>query len=198
MSEIIGSRKTVRTTTTYEETPDALFEVEKNYKQAEEELLKYVNKQIERMEENLLFGGANVPSFFALNKSLMDYESVMLGLIALHQEVRVQLDIAKAKYDDFYATKFVEVKESQASLDKKQAFTSAKEIEMAVRKKYLNELSKLRADIITYENKYNTINHIVDAWKNYQFVLGTLSKNAQAEAAAASVASFNPKTFEDD
>ena len=202
MNEIVGTRRRQpmeSNETNYEELPDGLFsEPEKSYAQAEEELLKYVTKQIDKMENHLLFNGSNIPSFYDLNRSLMDYESVMLSLIVIHQEVRVKLDVAKAKYDDFYAVKFVEAKEAQATLDKKSAFTSAKEIEMAVRKKYLAELAKLRADIITFENEYNTINHIVEAWKNYQFVLSTLSKNAQAEASAASVASANPKTFDDD
>jgi hypothetical protein len=196
MNEVIGTRG--RTVAVCTEDDNLLNETEKSYQKAEEDLLKYVSLQIERMEEHLLFGGSNVPSFYALNKSLMDYESVMLGLISIHQDVRVKFDIAKAKYDDFYATKFVEVKESQATLDKKSAFSSAKEIEMMVRKKYMSQLAKLRADVITYENEYNTINHIIDSWKNYQFVLSTLSKNAQAEASAASVATHNPKTFDDD
>ena len=66
------------------ETPDDLFQVaEKTYTEAEEDLLKFVEKQISNMQDNLLFGGDETPSFYKLNKSLMEYESTLLALTAL-------------------------------------------------------------------------------------------------------------------
>jgi hypothetical protein len=176
----------------YPDTPDGLFEADKTYEQAEQDLLVFVEKQIDLMDNNLLFGGQDVPSFYSLNKSLMEYESVMLSLIALHQELRVQFDIAKEQYDDFYAQKFVEIKQSQVNLGKSAAFTAAREIEMYVRKNYIKELSALKANIIRTENKYNALNHIISSWEKYSFVLNTLSANARAEANAAGMSSAHP------
>lgn len=182
------------------ENLDEVFEAiaDKNYTEAERDLLKFVEKQIDLMNNHLLFNGEDIPSFYSLNKSLMDYESIQLALIALHQEKRIAHDVAKERYDDFYANKFVEIKQQQISLGKSAQFTAAREIEMVVRNKYINELSKLKAEIIRNENEYNFTNHLVDSWKNYQFVLGTLSRNAQAEAAASQIARNNTKEFGDE
>jgi hypothetical protein len=182
----------------YPDTPDELFEVEKSYSEAEEELVKFVEKQVELMKANLLFSGQNVPGFYQLNQSLMDYESILLGLTVLHQECRVEQQIEQERYDNFYAEKFVEIKQEQASLGKSAQFTAARDIEMCVRKRYMKDLAKMKAGIIKSENKYNFINHLIDGWKNYQFILSTLSKNAQAEAAAAGIASRHEKEFADD
>jgi hypothetical protein len=182
----------------YPDTPDELFSPEKTYSEAEEDLLKFVEHQVELMNENLLFSGQEIPSFYSLNKSLMDYESIMLGLISLHQEMRVQNQIAQEIYDNFYAEKFCEIKLQQTSLGKSAQFTAAREIELVVRKTHLKELAKLKADIIKTENKYNMINHLISAWEKYAFILNTLSKNSQAEANAAGVASKHEKEFGDE
>jgi hypothetical protein len=52
----------------YPDTPPEVFNIEKTYEEAEEHLTQFVSKQIELMKENLLFGGQNVPSSYALNK----------------------------------------------------------------------------------------------------------------------------------
>ena len=196
--EPIKRRPVVKSPTEEKETPDYLFESNKNYEEAEKNLLLFVERQIDLMKHNLSFGGEDIPSFYSLNKALMDYESVLLGLTALHAEVRIQKDIAQEKYDNFYAEKFCEVKSVQTNLGKSAQFTAAREIEMFVRKSYMAELSKLKAEIIRIENQYNTVNHLINGWQNYQFVLSTLSKNAQAEAQASGISSKNQKTFGDE
>jgi len=178
--------------TKYEETPDDLYIVEKTYTEAEEELIKFVEKKIAQMNESLLFNGDSSPSFNKLNQSLMEYESVMLGLLVLHQEARFKASVAQENYDNFYSVKYVDIKAREASLDPKKKIPAAKEIEMAVRKEYMVELAKLKAKVMEAENEYNFINHLVESWKNYQFVLGTLSRNAQAEASASGVSYKNP------
>ena len=178
--------------TKYEETPDDLYIVEKTYTEAEEELIKFVEKKIAQMNESLLFNGDSSPSFSKLNQSLMEYESVMLGLLVLHQEARFKASVAQENYDNFYSVKYVDIKAREASLDPKKKIPAAKEIEMAVRKEYMVELAKLKAKVMEAENEYNFINHLVESWKNYQFVLGTLSRNAQAEASASGVSYNNP------
>ena len=192
---IMDEEKTARRkppVTKYEETPDDLYIVEKTYTEAEEELIKFVEKKIAQMNESLLFNGDSSPSFSKLNQSLMEYESVMLGLLVLHQEARFKASVAQENYDNFYSVKYVDIKAREASLDPKKKIPAAKEIEMAVRKEHMVELAKLKAKVMEAENEYNFINHLVESWKNYQFVLGTLSRNAQAEASASGVSYKNP------
>jgi hypothetical protein len=165
------------------------------YKEAQESLIQFVKTQIELMNEHLLFSGKSEPGIFELNQSLMNYESVMLGLIVIHAEVRSELDIAKEKYDEFYAKKYVETKQTQTALGKSALFTAQREIELFVRNNYINEISQLKANIILIENKYNTINHLINSWEKYSFVLSQLGANSRAEAQAAGIAYQNPKEF---
>lgn len=168
------------------------------YKKSQEELLMFVSKQIELMNSNLLFSGQTQPGIFELNQSLMNYESVMLGLIAIHAESRSSLDIEKEKFDNFYAIKYSQVKKEQAALGKSAQFTAQREIELYVRNTFMDEIAQYKASIIRAENEYNTINHLIDAWKSYQFILGRLSANSIAEAQAAGVALNNSKEFGDE
>jgi hypothetical protein len=168
------------------------------YKKSKDELMKFVADQIEMMNSNLLFSGQSQPSFYSLNQSLMNFESVMLGLISIHAEVRSDLDYAKEAYDNFYSQKYVEVKREQSALGKSAQFTAQREIELYVRNKYLQELAEKKADIIRIENQYNTINYLIDSWKNYSFILNQLGANSRAEAAAAGVAINNQKEFGDE
>jgi hypothetical protein len=172
--------------------------IEDPYKKAEQDLILYVQEKISMMEDNLLFSGQSEPGIYQLNQSLMNYESVMLGLITIHAEVRMQLDIAKERFDEFYAKKYVEVKQEQAALGKSAMFTAQREIELYVRNNFLSEIAMLKSEIIRMENQKNLVDHLIDSWKNYQFVLSTLSKNSQAEAAASGVSKNNPKEWGDE
>lgn len=173
-----------------------ISETEKSYSEAEQDLIAFVEKKIAQMNESLLFNGDSAPSFTKLNQSLMEYESVMLGLLTLHQEARFKSEVAQERYDNFYAQKYCDVKAAHASLAEKKA-PAAKEIEMEVRSNHMSELAALKAAVLRSENEYNFVNHLVDSWKNYQFILGTLSRNAQAEAAASGVAYRNPMEGDD-
>ena len=192
-------KKVVRRKVTTEISAERVVDqIQKSYNEAEENLIKFVEEQISLMNNNLLFKGMEEPTFYALNQSLMNYESVLLSLIALHQKVRFDKDITQEKYDNFYAEKYCEVKIEQVNLGKSAQFTSSKEIEMQVRKQWMTELAQLKANCITAENKYNAINYLIDGWRNYAFILNTLSKNAQAEAAAHGIASKHEKEFGDE
>lgn len=168
------------------------------YNKSKEELLEFVNTQLELMNENLLFKGQDTPGFYELQQSLMDYESVLLGLLVIHAEVRSDLDIVQEEYDNFYADKYVELKREQAALGKSATFTAQREMELYVRHKYMSEFAKYKANIIRLENSYNTINKLISGWEKYSFILNQLGANSRAEATAAGVAYKNPKEFEDD
>ena len=184
--------------TLYNDTPDDLFVVEKTYSEAEADLIKFVEKHIDLMNSNLLFSGNQSPSFMELQKALMDYESVSLGLISLHAESRIKFALEQEKYDDFYSQKFCEVKNDYSTLEKSSMKTATKEIDQVLRKKYMKELAALRVNVIKAENEYNLFNHLEESWKNYQYVLGTMSRNAQAEAGAFKISQDNPKEFGDE
>lgn len=168
---------------------------QKTYEQAEKDLIVFVEQKIDQMNNNLLFSGCDNPPIGLLNQAWCEYESVMLGLLSMHGEARIQMQIAEEKYQDFEAACFVKTKKEQASLGNKGAVN---DIKMISRTENMTELATLKAQWMLAENQYNTINHLIEAWKAYQFVLSNLSANARAEAAASGVAYNHPYEFGDE
>lgn len=182
----------------YDDTPDDVFEVvEKTYDEAEASLITYVEKQVEVMNSNLLFGGQDTPSFAALQQSLMEYEPVLFGLTALHSKAKFNMQRTAEEYDNFWAVKYIEVRTAQQNLGK-SGFTNVKDIEYIVRKTYMTELAALKAKALEADNQYNTITRLVSCWEKYAFILQTMSKNAQAEAEGDRIARRNPYEFGDE
>ena len=170
-------------------TPDSAFEnlkaARNEYEEAEKDLVKFVERQIELMKSNLLWGGRE-PSFFELQKSLSEYESVAVGLTSLYCTARIDRDVAQEEYDDAYATWFVQERETISSLGEKK-MPSTREIDMIVRTKYMKDLAKLKAACINTETKRSLAERLVKNWEQYSFVLNTISRNAVAEANASGV-----------
>ena len=174
---------------------ESLSLYEKTYEQAEKELIKFVQEKIEQMENNLLFSGCDNPSIGLLNQAFCEYESIMLGLLSMHGEARIKMQIAEEKYEDFEAACFVKTKKEQATLGNKGAVN---DIKMISRTENIEKLAELKAAWMLAENEWNTINHLIEAWKAYQFVLSNLSSNARAEAAASGIAYDHPYEFGDE
>ena len=191
MSEEFKSRSEVKKDSKIE----SLDLYEKTYEQAEKDLIKFVEQKIEQMENNLLFSGCDNPNIGLLNQALCEYESVMLGLLSMHGEARMKMEIAKEKYDDFEASCFVKTKREQATLGNKGAVN---DIKMISRTENMEALAELKAQYMLAENEWNTINHLIEAWKAYQFILSNLSANARAEASASGVAYEHPYEFDDE
>jgi len=168
------------------------------YKKEHDELMAFVSDQINLMKNDLLFGGQSQPGIYELNQSLMNYESVMLGLIAIHAEVRSDLEIAKEKYENFYAQKYDEIKRAQVALGKSALYTAQRELDLSVRNTYMREIAIIKSELNKIENKHNTINYLISAWKDYSFILNQLGANSRAEAQAAGVAYSNQKSFGDE
>jgi hypothetical protein len=167
--------------TKYELTDPQLFSPKKNYDEASASLITFVEEQISKMRDNVLFDEA--PTFYQLNTALASYESILLALLSSYASARMQANVAQEIYDDKWAACVVETK-TKFGLNK---YTSSKEIEYAARVAFIKELSKLKAAVIRAENERSFVERLVDGWKNYGFILGTLSRNAQAEASATRI-----------
>lgn len=178
-------------------TPDELFdkfiqqraEASRAYEESEKKLIEFVEKQVETMKQNLLFGGAD-PSLYELNRVLSQYETIALGLTSLYATVRQDADYAQEKYDDAYGLWFIQEREASASLGDKKS-PSTREIDMLVRSKHLTELAKLKAAVIETDTKRNMVDRLCKNWDQYNFVLSTMSRNAVAEVSASLRSSSN-------
>lgn len=175
---------------------DALEIVEKTYEEAEKDLTVFIESQIDLMNQNMAFHGEEAPSFAKLNRALMNYESVMSGLISVHNLTRKTFQFEQERFENLEAHLYCKVERELVTLEKK--LPSKGRVDMLVRDKYMKELAEAKARVIVAENEYNLMNNLIDSWKNYQFILSRLSRNAEAEASASGVAYRNPKEFEDD
>lgn len=160
-------------------------EIENKAEEASKQLLEYVNEQITRMDNKLLFNGNRDPSKYELDLALSQYEQTLFGLIALYETAKFEEEVAKAKYDEWYAEKYMEVRNTYNTKDVKNAsWLSAKEIDATVLTKYKFMAADLKADIISKSRERSTIERLLEGWKSYLWVLNSLCKNAQAEMMA--------------
>ena len=160
-------------------------EIENKAEEASKKLLEYVNEQITRMDNKLLFNGDRDPSKYELDMALSQYEQTLFGLIALYETAKFEEEVAEAKYDEWYAEKYMEVRNTYNTKDVKNAsWLSAKEIDATVLTKYKFMAADLKADIISKSRERSTIERLLEGWKSYLWVLNSLCKNAQAEMMA--------------
>ena len=160
-------------------------EIENKAEEASKKLLEYVNEQITRMDNKLLFNGDRDPSKYELDMALSQYEQTLFGLIALYETAKFEEEVAKAKYDEWYAEKYMEVRNTYNTKDVKNAsWLSAKEVGATVLTKYKFMAADLKADIISKSRERSTIERLLEGWKSYLWVLNSLCKNAQAEMMA--------------
>lgn len=160
-------------------------EIEKSADKASKHLLEYVNEQITRMDNKLLFNGQREPSKYELDMALSQYEQTLFGLIALYETAKFEEEVAKAKYDEWYAEKYMEIRNTYNTKDVKNAsWLSAKEIDATVLTKYKSVAAELKSDVINKGCERSTIERLLKGWESYLWVLNSLCKNAQAEMAA--------------
>ena len=160
-------------------------EIENLTDEASQKLLAYVNEQITRMDNKLLFNGDRDPSKYELDMALSQYEQTLFGLIALYETAKFDEEFAKAKYDEWYAEKYMEIRYLYNTKDVKNAsWLSAKEIDATVLTRYKSTAAQLKSEIISKSCERSTMERLLKGWESYLWVLNALSKNAQAEMAA--------------
>lgn len=156
--------------------------VDEEFQIAEQKLISYVSRQLELMENNLIFKGDKQPSLYELDLALCSYEHVLISLNQLYNAARFEVQKAKEAYDEWYAIVFMEMRDSLNPRNQPASkWYSSNEIGYAVRAKYKSEHAKFRAAITLAEQKRSMIERLVEGWRSYQFVLTTLSKNSIAE-----------------
>jgi hypothetical protein len=151
-----------------------------------ESLMEFVEKQINLMNNRLLFNGNREPSLYEINVALSTYEQTLLGLQVLYEQAKFDSEVAKAKYEEFYNVKYMEIRNTYNTKDVKNAqWLSGKEIEATLYKVYQKDLSELKLSMIEAEGKRSTMQRLCDSWNSYLWCLNTLSKNSIAAANAS-------------
>lgn len=148
---------------------------------AQVKLIKFVETQINKMNEHLLFNGQQ-PNISQLNQALSEYEGILFGLTSLYEMVRWDAVEANDIYDDWIARKSIMIRDqvNPANVAASKWY-SAKEIEWLVISRYGDERAKLLANKRLAEHEKSTVERLIDGWKSYGFILNQLSANARAE-----------------
>lgn len=157
----------------------------------EDKFIKFVETQIEKMENHLLFDGQAIPTLSELSSAICQHAHIMLALTSLYETARWDLNAAKENYDLWYASHYMEIRNEVNREDLAKAkWYSSSEIEMMVKSKYRKEIKELKAAILAADSKKSTLQHLIDGWNNYSFQLQQLSKNAIAEFSSVQKESY--------
>lgn len=161
---------------------NAETEIEKIGNQKGDQLVAFVEREIFKMNNKILFNGERAPSIYELDLALASYQQTLFALTALYEQAKYDAEIAKAKYEEFYNTKYMEVRNQYNNMDVKNSYwLSAKEVEATTYSKYRKELAELKADWIEKDCERSTSERLCRGWESYQFVLSQLSRNSIAE-----------------
>ncbi len=162
-------------------------DIERETTKAGEELLAYVDKQIQRMNSKVSFNSGNI-TLYELDVALSTYEPTLFALTALYEQARFDAEVAKEKYNEWYYDKYMEIRNTYNTKDVKTAqWLSSKEIDATLFKIYRKEAAKLKAETIKAEGQRSTVERLLKGWENYAFILGQLSKNVNAQMMGSSI-----------
>lgn len=152
----------------------------------QEKFIKWVNEQMEQMKKNLTLGkDEREITFFELNQALRSWTEVHWSLISLYSIAKIEHEAKNEEFENWYADVFIGVRARENKKDLSAGkWASQKEIEMMVRKEYGFEFQGRKADLLYAERQVAYLRRILESWQTHQFVLGTLSRNMQAEASA--------------
>ena len=162
---------------------------------AEDRLLEYVEKQINRMRKYMSFTEGQ-PSFFELNSALSGYGDMNCSLISLDVLAKADYQKAKNDYDEFVAEKYIIVRrENNLQSLSAQKWLSTQEIMYLVQSdsRWVDEYRRLRDEMNAAEKKVAFCRRMLDNLESFKYNLGVLSKNVCCEAASLGMGSITFK-----
>lgn len=152
------------------------------YSEAEQKLIKFVQQNIELMKQKLLT--VKMPTLTDVNTNLLQWAGESFSLNTLYQRAKYDADRVKKELQAFEDQALMDVKREYNRDDNKKVWYSNTELQAAAHTKYKAKFAKLNAKLAVAEGRYSFMKHLMETWGSYQFALGTVSKNLQAEAYA--------------
>lgn len=152
------------------------------YSEAEQKLIKFVQQNIELMKQKLLT--VKMPTLTDVNTNLLQWAGESFSLNTLYQRSKYDADRVKKELQAFEDQALMDVKREYNRDDNKKVWYSNTELQAAAHTKYKAKFAKLNAKLAVAEGRYSFMKHLMETWGSYQFALGTVSKNLQAEAYA--------------
>lgn len=152
------------------------------YTESEQKLIKFVQQNIELMKQKLL--SVKMPTLTDVNTNLLQWAGESFSLNILYQRAKYDADRVKKELQAFEDQALMDVKREYNRDDNKKVWYSSTELQAAAHTKYKAKFAKLNAKLAVAEGRYSFMKHLLETWGSYQFALGTVSKNLQAEAYA--------------
>lgn len=152
------------------------------YTESEQKLIKFVQQNIELMKQKLL--SVKMPTLTDVNTNLLQWAGESFSLNILYQRAKYDADRVKKELQAFEDQALMDVKREYNRDDNKKVWYSNTELQAAAHTKYKAKFAKLNAKLAVAEGRYSFMKHLLETWGSYQFALGTVSKNLQAEAYA--------------
>ena len=113
-STVVTATYAVANPNTVSNFPDNTTEenssIKSSMSDAQVKLIKFVETQIAKMNEHLLFNGQQ-PNISQLNQALSEYEGILFGLTSLYEMVRWDAVEANDIYDDWIARKSIMIRD---------------------------------------------------------------------------------------
>lgn len=152
------------------------------YTESEQKLIKFVQQNIELMKQKLL--SVKMPTLTDVNTNLLQWAGESFSLNILYQRAKYDADRVKKELQAFEDQALMDVKREYNRDDNKKVWYSNTELQAAAHTKYKAKFAKLNAKLAVAEGRYSFMKHLLETWGSYQFALGNVSKNLQAEAYA--------------
>lgn len=163
--------------------------------EAEQKLIAFCEEQISKMSRYAKLNNTEgLIGFYELNRALSEYQNINLSLISIGLMAKVELTKAKEDFEDWYAGKYIQVREELNPRSISQSkWYAAKEIEMEVRIRFKDEYKQKLLNLEYAEHKVALIRRLQDSWAAHQFILARLSRNIETELHGSFVENNGPK-----
>lgn len=145
------------------------------------DFIEWLNEQLESLKRysNL----SSDPQFSELNDCLAHYEGVMLGMVSAYNVLKFEAYLAQRDYDEKFGEIYTQVRMTENPKDiAATKYLGQKELEYIVKSQHKDVLNPLETKAINLNLKVSALKAMIDSWNTYNFTLGTISKNVQAEA----------------
>lgn len=152
-------------------------------KDPEQDILEYVNTQIEKMDRySKLTGPEGMPGFYELNQALMNWESINNSLIAMEVLAKAEAFKATEAFEDWYSFEYgiMRDKLNPRTLAANKWY-SQKEIDMQLRVEKHARYVELNNAARYAEMKVAYMRRLLDSWDGYKFSLNRICRNVEAE-----------------
>lgn len=121
-------------------------------------------------------------TFYELNEALANHYDVHTSLVGLYNTADVEREVIEMDFQAWFDEKYMDMrKKMNPTSVSAQKWSSAKEIEAAVRVEYKDEYKQRYLKVVAARRQTKFIQRLLEGWEGFKFSLQTMSKNIQTQ-----------------